>query len=391
MSGFDNTHRGPAFRREEKHEIRHLLSVWCAVGLSWLFFWLTPTAVRYWVADRISDFTSRLSSTYNENVHDNINQASGGTLSERELDRMVKSAFRVSGRNFMDLFTMSRTSSRALLRSIQVVEGNWSMIENAIAQGRGVIFVTGHVGCFDFIGQLFRARGYKLTIVTGRTTSRFLFDGVTHLRGARGNQLVEPTPSGVRSVIRALRRGECAVFLSDRDFFQNGREVMFFGRTTTLPPGAIRIARDTGAVVVPIFSRRLSRGYQLRILEPFTVTVTGNVDADVEAGLERLVDALERGIAGNLEQWAMFQRVWLDQPVPPVRVFPTGSPLESELLEKVASALPERKANAAVGKPRSFVLGEKLRGGSGITGINEVLSDSSQTAGRPDNPPISGD
>jgi KDO2-lipid IV(A) lauroyltransferase len=325
-----------------------------------------------------------MSKTYAENVRANLTQASGGQLADDEVTSLVKNVFRISGRNFMDLITMSRVSFRYLRNAVQLVEGDWSLIENAIARGRGVIFVTGHVGCFDFIGQLFRARGYKLTIVTGRTTSRFLFDGVTHLRGSRGNHMVEPTPSGVRNVIRALRRGECAVFLSDRDFFQNGREVTFFGRKTTLPPGAVRIARDTGAMVVPIFSRRKARGYEMRILEPFSVAASSNVEADVEAGLKLLVHVLEQGITGNLDQWAMFQRVWLDQPVPPVRVFPEGSPLESELLEKVASALPERKADGA--EPRSFATGllAKVRHEDDL-----ATSDSSQTEAQPDNPPTS--
>ena len=379
MTASDNTRRSPAFRKEDKREIRHLLSVWCAVSLSWVF-WLTPTPFRYWFADRVSDLTSRRSPTYFANVKSNLAQASRGELQGSELNQAVRNIFKVSSRNFMDLITMSRMSHRALLNSIVVTEGDWSLIDNAIAQGRGVIFVTAHVGCFDFIGQLFRARGYKLTIVTGRTTSRFVFDGVTHLRASHGSALVEPTPSGVRNVIRALRRGECAVFLSDRDFFQNGREVSFFGRTTTLPPGAIRIARDTGAVIVPIFSTRLRRGHQLRIFEPFTIASTQDVDADVDVGLATLVENLERGIAGNLLQWAMFQRVWLDQPAPSVRVFPVGSPLESELMEKVAAALPER-------------LGERpeLRGTSASTQRRRRRSgnrpiENSQTEEQLDNP-----
>lgn len=382
MSG--EVRRQPSFQREQKHEVRHLISVWCAVALSWLF-WLTPPIARYWFADLVGAVTSRRSPTYFRNVTSNLTQASRGTISGADLERAVRDTFKVSSRNFMDLITMARMSHRALLNSITLTEGDWSMIENAIAKGRGVIFVTGHVGCFDFIGQLFRARGYKLTIVTGRTTSRFLFDGVTHLRASHGNALVEPTPSGVRHVIRALRRGECAVFLSDRDFFQNGRNVEFFGRSTTLPPGAIRIARDTGAVIVPIFSYRMARGHELRIFEPFTVPSTVDVDADVDLGLKQLVENLERGISGNLRQWAMFQRVWLDQPAPSVRVFPVGSPLESELMEKVAAALPERHGDRTESYAPFAASRSRRRSGT------ELVIDNSQTEVPQDNPPPSKD
>ena len=109
------------------------------------------------------------------------------------------------------------------------------------------------MGAFDLIGHAIAAQGVPLTVITGRTTSRFIFDAVTHLRHSHLVTMVEPTPGGVRRVIRALRRGEIAGFLADYDFFQNGLPVTFFGRETTLPPGTIRIARDTGALVVPMF------------------------------------------------------------------------------------------------------------------------------------------
>ena len=101
-----------------------------------------------------------------------------------------------------------------------------------------------------------------MTVITGRTTSRFVFDAVTHLRQSHLVTMVEPTPAGVRRVIRALRRGEIAGFVTDYDFFQNGVPVTFFGRETTLPPGPIRIARDTGALVVPDVSAGRTGGHR---------------------------------------------------------------------------------------------------------------------------------
>jgi lauroyl/myristoyl acyltransferase len=339
----------PAFRKEERHEFRYHVSVALAVLLSWLFF-LMPSPVRMWVTRRLGLLFFRTSHAYRENVEANLRQVVGPSAPGADIRALTRSIFVTSALNFMDLLTLPRRSNRFLIRTSYVVEGDWKVIDDARALGKGVIFVTGHVGCFDFIGQLLAARGYRLNIVTGRTTSRFIFDGVTHLRGVRGATLVEPTPSGVRNVIRALRRGDCAVFLTDRDFFQNGREVSFFGRRTTLPPGPVRIARDTGASVVPVFTRRTRHGHEVRILPAMVVEKTADVDADLEQGLDRLVRILEQGISDSIDQWAMFQRVWPDTPPAPVRVFPVGSPLESELLEKVASHLPERKPGEGAGK-----------------------------------------
>lgn len=334
---------GPTFRKEDRHELRYELSVAMAATLSWFFF-LVPAPLRNIFAERCGLLFFRFSHAYRENVLNNVQQVLGKEQEDAHVRDVAKSIFRNSALNFMDLLTLPRRSNQSLARSTHVVQGEWSMIDDALATGRGIIFATGHVGCFDFIGQSFVAHGLKMTIVTGRTTSRFIFDGVTWLRGSRGTTFVEPTPSGVRHVIKALRRGECAVFVIDRDFFQNGYEVEFFGRNTTLPPGAVRIARDTGALVIPMFTRRTRRGHELRIYPPLEIEKTRDVSADVHRGLERLLPILEAGISSAIEQWVMFQKVWPDTPPDAVKIFPSGSPLESELLERVASHLPEIKS-----------------------------------------------
>jgi KDO2-lipid IV(A) lauroyltransferase len=329
------------FRREERHELRYQISIAVAEVLSWVF-WVVPRPLRYWLADRVGDIFRRSTNTYRDNVEANVSQVLGVDRESPEVARHVRSIFRISSRNFADVITAPRVMRDELLRSVTVTSGSWSMIDDAIALGNGVIIVSAHLGCFDYVAQGLWARGYKLTIVTGRTTSRFIFDGVTHLRGAKGSAMVEPTPSGVRQVIRALRNGECAVFVADRDFFQNGRPVTFFGRQTSLPPGPIRIARDVGAVVLPVLPRRIGFRHEIEIGEPFKVPKTSDIEADMDVGFAHLMPVLEGAIRERVDQWVMFQRVWPDTPIPPVRVFPIGSPLESELLEKVAQVLPDR-------------------------------------------------
>ena len=348
--------RRPIFRREDRHELRYHLSIAIAETLSWLF-WIVPRPVRYWIADRVGDVFRRSTNTYRDNVEANVSQVLGVDRESPEVACLVRSIFRISSRNFADLITTPRVTRDKLLESMSVTSGAWSMIDDALALGKGVILLSAHLGCFDYVGQALGARGYKLTIVTGRTTSRFIFDGVTHLRGSKGSVLVEPTPSGVRKVIRALRNGDCAVFVADRDFFQNGRQVTFFGRETSLPPGPIRIARDTGAVVLPVLPRRAGFRHEVEIGEPFMVPKTTDLEADMDAGFAIMIPVLEAAIRERLDQWVMFQRVWPETPIPPVRVFPVGSPLESELLEKVAQVLPERplmeRRTRSVDRPNS--------------------------------------
>ncbi len=334
------------FRREERREFRYHLALALAVACSWLFAAL-PRRLRDAVADRGGRLWWRLTPTYRENILANLAQVMGPGATPQAVEATARHVFRISAHNFADLLRLPRVGRDELARSITLVEGSWATLDEAIARGRGIVLMTAHLGAFEFVGHGLTARGHPLTTVTGRTTSRFIFDAVSYLRRAHGMRLVEATPGGVRRVIHALRRGECVAFLADYDFFQNGLPVEFFGRPTTLPPGPIRIARDTGALVVGSFARRTGDGYALSLVEPFAVEKTADLDADLERGMARAVALLERAIAATPDQWVMFQRVWPSAPADPVRVFPVGSPLESELLRRVDDVLPGPRRTTA--------------------------------------------
>lgn len=341
----------PTFHREERDEFRTMLSVFIARVLSWVML-LLPQPIRNYIATRLGSLSYRLSHGFRQNVESNLRVVMQKDANDAEVREITRAIFLTNALNFTDLLTLSWRSRNWFRKGLQLVSGSWDIVDKAREDGNGVILVSAHVGCFDYLGQAFQAHGYPLTIVTGRTTSRFVFDGVTWLRGRRGSTLVEPTPSGIRHVIKALRNNELCVIVADRDFFENGHEVEFFGNRTTLPPGAVRIARDTGAPIVPIFSRRTNSGHEVRIMEPIRVEKTRDVKADVERGMQQLVPILERGIASCLQQWVMFQRVWPEIAPDPIRIFPTGSPLESPLLERVAQALPEIRSADDNAPPR---------------------------------------
>ena len=343
--------KNPTFSREERNARSTQLAILLARIISWIVL-LMPGPVRGYVAMRLGSLSYRLSHGFRQNVESNIRVVTNRDSNDVEVRELTRSIFITNAINFTDLLTLAWRSRNWFAKGTQVVQGSWELVDRELERGKGVIFVSGHIGCFDFIGQSIAAHGYPLTVVTGRTTSRFVFDGVTWLRGRRGLTMVEPTPSGIRHVMKALRRNEAIVIVGDRDFFENGVDVEFFGQKTTLPPGPVRIARDTGASIIPIFTRRTNSGHEVRIMDPMYIEKTKDVRADVAAGMKRLVPVLEHGISSALEQWVMFQRVWPDVAPDSIRIFPTGSPLESPLLERVAQKLPEFTGQEESAPPR---------------------------------------
>jgi len=296
-----------------------------------LFSTVVPLPLGYLIVDHLGDLFYRFAPGYRTNVIDNLRHARGHDASLDELRALARRTFRYSARNFYDLTRLRRISLDDLAQQI-VILGSWEPVARAHERGKGIIFVTGHMGAFDVAGQMIPHHGYRAVLMTVRTVSEFVHEGVTYLRGSKGFELEEATPGGLRRMLRGLRRGEAIGLATDRDFLRNGRKVPFFGEETTLPIGAVRLALETGAAIVPLICRRHRYHHTVLLDDIFYVTKTGDMDADLQRGLDRVVAILERHIRADPAQWVMFQRVWPSSPPPALAVFPVGSPLEGRVL-----------------------------------------------------------
>lgn len=296
------------------------------------FFWMFNRRLLYRIADVGGMLFYYLFPTYRRNVSANIATVLGPDASGHRVRQVTQSAFRTSARNFADLMRVPYLPRESFLESVRTEPCSLETLDRVSSSGKGGVLVTAHYGAFDYVGQIIWLNGYSLTLLTARTVPELIDTAVSYLRGSRGARMEPTTPGGLRRVISALKRGELIGIVADRDFFQNGKPVTFFGQRTTLPPGPIRIARDAGAPLVPAFARREGDGYYLVVEEPFMVPKTENVEQDVQWGLERLVEVFERHLRAAPEQWVMFQRVWTEAPQQPMRVFPVGSPLEGKIL-----------------------------------------------------------
>lgn len=308
------------FRKSQRRDAVFYLAAFTAASLSWLARFV-PDAIVDWIARRIGDASYLISKSWRANVESNLAHVLDESARSARVRRTARSIFQVNALNVATMLRSPHQSPSSLMDTIRLSRGDWSVLDSALAKGNGVIMLTAHLGSFDSMGSSISARGYPIAALTARTTNRFTFEFISFLRGAHHVKLIEASSSGVREAIEWVRAGNILCLLSDRDFFVNGIEVDFFGEETTLPVGAVRIARDTGAVVVPMFTLRQGRYHALMIEQPFVVERTTDRSDDVRIGMQRVVAALEGAIEVAPEQWAMFQRVW-----PEESDVPTGTP-----------------------------------------------------------------
>jgi KDO2-lipid IV(A) lauroyltransferase len=299
------------FRKSQRRDLTFYAAAFFAAVLSWLARF-TPDALEDFIALRIGDASYLTSRKWRANVESNISHVLDQPEDSAIVHRTARSIFQTNALNVASLLRAPHQKKQQLLSNLTFPHKGWGVLEDAHARGQGVIILTAHLGSFDTMGSAVAARGFPIAALTARTTSRFMFEFVSFLRQAHGVQLIEASSSGVREAIAHLRQGNVLCLLSDRDFFLNGQHVVFFGEETTLPTGAARLARDTGATIVPIFTIRLENGHALIIEPSFTIEKTADRDADVELGMTMVMSALERAISNAPDQWVMFQQVWPD-------------------------------------------------------------------------------
>lgn len=269
-----------------------------------------PRPVGYWIADRFGDYFYRRNKNLRRNVADNMRHVMGAGATETAIQGAARRAFRMQSRNGFDLLRVPRVSLKRLERQVRL-DGDWQVIDDALAAGRGVIICSAHYGAFDMMGQFIINRGYDAYLLVGRTTSHFVHDSVTYLRQSRGWHLEQvEDPGSVRRVMKALRAGAVAGMVVDRDWSGTGAPVTFFGAPTTLPTGHIRMALTTGAEIVTALTPRVEGNIYGFVLRHVPLQRTGRTAEDVAENMRRILTTMEAVIAHDPGQWVLFRPVW---------------------------------------------------------------------------------
>ena len=127
----------------------------------------------------------------------------------------VRSAVGHAGRM---VFEMPRIWLGQELPPCKIVNGE--CVENAYAQGKGLVFLTPHLGCFEMsvqaAAQRWSAEHGDITVLYRPARQSWLAEILETARNRPGVQAVPTTLSGVRQMIKALRKGEAVGLLPDQ-------------------------------------------------------------------------------------------------------------------------------------------------------------------------------
>jgi KDO2-lipid IV(A) lauroyltransferase len=262
--------------------------------------WL-PRGFLFVLADLLADATHRTNAEPARNLRANLRSAFP-RWSEREVEEFSKRIFRNFARNLVDYGRFHTITDKALDRLLPCVE-RLHYFEDALAKGKGIILVTGHIGNWELGALFFGRHGYKINVVTIPEGSERIdsIRGAYRMRQDIRTIVVDGSPFASLEIVAALRRGEIVAMLVDRWAGPDGVPVKFLGEDRRFSRGPFVLSRATAAPILPAFIVRDGNGYRGELDPPFSME-----EAEDEEGARRVSASLERMIRDCPDQWYNF-------------------------------------------------------------------------------------
>ena len=261
------------------------------------------------IGDGIGDVYSMLGGRRREIIDFNLRLAYP-EKSDEERRQLARAVTRHFGRSGLDTIRIQRLRPEELLAAVEI-EG-WEHVERALSYGRGVFFLTAHIGSWEVAALV---TGLKLeaglSVVNRPLDNPYLELELDRLRKLYGNDVF-----GKRNIAREMLRqlksgGGVGILIDQRVREDQGVEVPFFGHSAWTHPILARMARKTGAPVVPVFALCEAPGrYSVHYKEPLRVEDLTEAESEDGPLTARYMAVLEAAIRARPEQWLWYHDRW---------------------------------------------------------------------------------
>lgn len=250
-----------------------------------------------------------------EDVKRNLRVIGRGGYSEKEVTRLARQCFENYCHKLLDYMVMDRLNSSNKEKWVEKEVGEENL-KMALAKGRGVICITPHLSHWELGGYVLASKGYPISILTLQEESQYLSHYEERLRKKVGIQTIHFDPKerpnlSIIEMARKLRRNEIVALVADRTFGGQSLLITFFGQKTPFPSGAVHLALETGATIVPVFVILGGRMKYWGIIgEPIRIKGNGDKGDVVRQGVQEIARRFEEMISRYPDQWFNFFPYW---------------------------------------------------------------------------------
>lgn len=220
-------------------------------------------------------------------------------LDKKAIRKLAASSMRHWGKTLFETPVVWHRGQRAFkyINQIQGVE----YLDAAIEQGKGVIFVSPHLGNWELMGLWAGSKGSLTSLY--QPPRRYNVDELLQaVRTKTGATLVPTNARGIAQLIKALKRGEFVGILPDMEPRpKGGIYAPFFGQPALTMTLIHSLVQRSGAVVILCFAQRIPGGFTLVMMPPGEDIASDDAETSI-AEMNRTIERLVR-LSPEQYQW----------------------------------------------------------------------------------------
>jgi KDO2-lipid IV(A) lauroyltransferase len=188
---------------------------------------------------------------------------------------------------------------------------NFDIADRALATGKGILFISGHLGNWEALPIGAYQHGVEGGAVYRPVNNPYVDRWIVEQRRKNGpKDQITKGAQGTRRIFTLLRAGKAIFMLVDQKT-NEGLPVPFFGRDAMTTPVPAALALKLGAVIVPIGNERLNGArFRMTVHEPVAFAPTGDHDRVVLALTARINEIIEGCVRYRPSQWLWIHRRW---------------------------------------------------------------------------------
>jgi KDO2-lipid IV(A) lauroyltransferase len=234
--------------------------------------------------------------------------------SEAERIRLARGAFEHLAQCTVEI-AQERHVDAWLAELVELPDASSQLLRDALAEGKGVVMVTAHVGNWELMGRRIARDFGGLTVVAREMNAPPFTDAMDALRARAGiRTLWRGRPGATKEMLRVFRDKGMLALLIDQDTRVQSVFVPFFGRLASTPRAAGDLAARFGTPMLGAFVHR-APGNRHRIeISRIDAPRTGDRDADGLALTRAATGAIERAIRESPAEWVWMHERWKTQP-----------------------------------------------------------------------------
>ena len=224
-----------------------------------------------------------------------------------------KTARRLYQNFALKLVELWRVESGLRVRNWLTHPGELEVIRSAMARGRGVLFITLHLGNWEHGGLLLAELGIPLTVLTLAEPD----DELTGLRiASRKRWGIQTLIIGQDSftfveVIKRLQAGAALALSVDRPPERGAVMAKLFGQPFAVSLIAAELARAAGCALIGVTIVRRGDAYAVKVFPEFTYDRRALGERESRRELtQQILRAFEPEIRQHLDQWYQFVPIW---------------------------------------------------------------------------------